>query len=384
MARMSSDASPRLQQLRDRTDLLVDQLDRLVSVETPSEDLDACAHGAEVTAGLAAEILGDRGQVIEVDGRSHLHWRWEAAPGRPSVALIGHYDTVWPLGTLARWPFSVDTAAGTATGPGCYDMKAGIIQLFHAVAALDDRAGLEILLTCDEEIGSGTSRAGIEEIARRSSAALILEPASGPALKVGRKGTSWYRFDVAGRAAHAGVEPEKGANALVELAHLVLALPALARPELGTSVTPTVGAAGTAGNVVPATAHLLVDVRVAEPDEADRIDHDLHALAATVPGTSIALSGGPNRPPLPPSSGRELHVQAAAIGERLGLGRLDAISVGGGSDGNFTAAVGCPTLDGLGAVGAGAHAEGEWVSIPAMAERAALLADLLDALRDEA
>ncbi len=144
------------------------------------------------------------------------------------------------------------------------------------------------------------------------------------------------------------------------------------------------GAAGTAGNVVPATAHLLVDVRVAEPDEADRIDHDLHALAATVPGTSIALSGGPNRPPLPPSSGRALHAQAAAIGERLGLGRLDAISVGGGSDGNFTAAVGCPTLDGLGAVGAGAHAEGEWVSIPAMAERAALLADLLDALRDEA
>lgn len=378
----ASPASRRLDALRARTDEMVEHLGALVSSETSSEDLAACAHGAQVVSTLAEDVIGDPGEVIEVDERMHLHWHWPATNGGPSIALIGHFDTVWPMGTLARWPFSVDRENNTATGPGCFDMKAWIVQLLHAVAALDDRSGIEILLTSDEELGSGTSQALIEEIARRSNAALILESATTPtSLKVGRKGTGWYRIDVAGRAAHAGLEPEKGANALVELAHLVLALEAIARPAIGTTVTPTLAGAGTASNVVPAAASLTIDVRVTDPDEAQRVDNDIRALRPTVPGTTVVVHGGPNRPPMSPSSGATLLALASAESERLGLGPLEGISVGGGSDGNFTAAAGCPTLDGLGAIGGGAHAEGEWVSTAAMPERAALLAALIEAVR---
>jgi glutamate carboxypeptidase len=378
----SSSDNTRLEALRSRTDEMVEQLGTLVSAETPSADLSACRAGARVLSDIARHVIGDSGDVIDVDGRPHLHWRWPAKADRPSVALIGHVDTVWPAGTLARWPFSVDRTNGTATGPGCFDMKAGVIQLLHAVGALDDRSGIEILITSDEELGSGTSRALIEEIGRRSAAALILESAtSKTTLKVGRKGTGWYRLDVDGRAAHAGLEPEKGANALVELAHVTLALEAIARPEIGTTVTPTLASAGTASNVVPAAATLTVDVRVTEPDEARRVDDDIRALVTTIHGTTLTVHGGPNRPPMPASSGTRLCGIASTLSQQLGLGPLEGISVGGGSDGNFTAAVGCPTLDGLGAVGGGAHAEGEWVSTVAMAERAALLAHLLDHVR---
>lgn len=375
-------ADSRLDALRARTDEMVGQLGTLVSAETPSADLDLCRTGVRVLSDIARDVIGDPGEIIEVEGGPHLHWRWPADAGRPSVALIGHVDTVWPAGTLARWPFSVDHSNDTATGPGCFDMKAGVIQLLHAVAELDDRSGVEVLITSDEELGSSTSRSLIEEIARRSAAAFVLESAATPtSLKVGRKGTGWYRLDVVGRAAHAGLEPAKGANALVELSHLVLALETIARPGSGTTVTPTLARAGTASNVVPAAASLTVDVRVTEPDEAQRVDDAIRALVTTVPGTTLTVHGGPNRPPMPPSSGAALCATASRLSQELGLGPLEGISVGGGSDGNFTAAVGCPTLDGLGAVGGGAHAEGEWVSTSAMPERAALLAALIDAVR---
>ncbi len=291
-----------------------------------------------------------------------------------------------PSGTLARWPFNVDArddspTGGTATGPGCFDMKAGIVQLLHAVRVLGDPAGIEILITTDEEVGSPTSRSLIEETARRAAAALILEPSAGGAVKIGRKGTGFYRLDVAGRAAHAGLEPEKGANALIALAEVIGRVGAIARPELGTTVTPTLAAAGTAANVVPAQAHVEIDVRVAEPAEADRVDRDLKALATTVPGTTLTVGGGPNRPPLPVTASAALYNVAQDVAQTLGIVALEGVVVGGGSDGNFTAAVGCPTLDGLGAVGAGAHAEGEHVRIDAMPVRAALVAGIIGRLR---
>ena len=206
----------------------------------------------------------------------------------------------------------------------------------------------------------------------------MCEPsAPGGVVKVGRKGTGMYTFVVTGRAAHAGLEPEKGANALIEASHLILALAPVARPALGTTVTPTVAAAGTATNVVPASARVEVDVRVAVPEEALRVDAEIRALATTVPGCVLEIRGGPNRPPLPETSSADLFATACTIGERLGFGVLRGVTVGGGSDGNFTAAVGCPTLDGLGAVGDGAHAEGEHVVLAAMPERAALLAELV-------
>ncbi len=378
--RTSAAGTGLLPALRGQTDAMVDQLGSLVSVETPSADVAACNAGADVVAGLGAALLGAAPERLEAGGRPHLRWRWPAPSGSPSVALIGHFDTVWPLGTLARWPFAADRMARTATGPGCFDMKAGIVQLLHAVAALGDPAGLEILLTSDEEIGSPTSRALVEQAAARADAALILEPSAHGALKIGRKGTGWYRLSVAGRAAHAGLEPERGANALTELAHLVLQVGVMARPELGTSVTPTLASAGTAANVVPAQAVVEVDVRVAEPDEAGRVEREMLGLATTVPGTVLTVAGGPNRPPLPVRASTALFAAAQAAAAELGIGPVDGVVVGGGSDGNFTAAAGCPTLDGLGAVGDGAHAEGEHVQIAAMPDRAALLANLIGRL----
>jgi glutamate carboxypeptidase len=377
----SASARRLLQDLRGQVPAMVSQLEDLVSAESPSSDLAACAACAEVVRRIAGTVLGAPGELAEAGGRPHLRWRWPPAPGRPVIALIGHFDTVWPLGTLARWPFAVDEAAGTATGPGCFDMKAGIVQLLHALAALGDTAGLEILLTCDEETGSRTSRPLIEEAARRASAALILEPSAHGSVKIGRKGTGWYRLDVGGRAAHAGLEPDKGANALTELARLVMQIGAVARPELGTTVTPTLAGAGTAANVVPASAWADIDVRVAEPDEADRVDRELRALATTEPGTTLTVTGGPNRPPLPVQASARLFGLARSVAAGLGLGSLDGAVVGGGSDGNFTAAAGCATLDGLGAVGDGAHAEGEHVLVGSMPERAALLGGLIERLR---
>jgi glutamate carboxypeptidase len=272
---------------------------------------------------------------------------------------------------------------GIATGPGAFDMKAGIVQLLHALARLPDLAGVTVLLTGDEEIGSPTSRALIEETATGARAALVLEPAAGAALKTARKGVSNYQVSVRGLAAHAGLEPEKGANATVEMAHVVLALTALARPELGTTVTPTVLHSGTAGNVVPAEAVLEVDVRTLTVDEQQRIDAAIREIVASVPGTTVSVAGAPNRPPLPSSSSADLFARAARLSETLGLPSLDAVEVGGGSDGNLTAALGVPTLDGLGAVGGGAHAEGEHVIVNAMEDRTALLAGLVaDLLAD--
>jgi glutamate carboxypeptidase len=370
-----------LAELRGSTGVMVDQLAALVSAETPSSDLAACAAGVEVVRQIAAAVIGDRGELVTAGDRTHVRWRWPAPAGQRPIALIGHADTVWPLGTLRRWPVSVDQAAGTATGPGCFDMKAGIVQLLHAVSVLADRAGLEILITTDEEVGSPTSRPLIEQIGRAAAAALILEPSAHGALKIGRKGTGLYRLDVAGLAAHAGLEPEKGANALVSLAEVIGRVGALARPAAGTTVTPTLAAAGTAANVVPAHAYVELDVRVAEPAEADRVDRELRALTATMPGTTLSVSGGPNRPPLPTTASAALFEQAQEAAASLGAPALDGVVVGGGSDGNFTAAVGCPTLDGLGAVGDGAHAEGEHVRTDAMPERAALLAALIGRLR---
>ncbi|RGC69374.1 Carboxypeptidase G2 precursor [Micromonospora sp. MW-13] len=360
---------------------MVGQLGRLVSVETPSDDLSACRAGAEAVSALGEEIVGGPPEPVEIDGRIHLRWRWPAAPGQPTAALIGHYDTVWPLGTLDRWPFTIDEAAGTATGPGCFDMKAGIVQLFHAVAALPDRAGLEILLTGDEEIGSPTSHKLVQETARRCDAALILEPSVDGAVKTSRKGIGRYRFDVHGRAAHAGLDPELGRNALTVLGRLLLDVGELTRPDLGTTVTPTLAGGGTAGNVVPAHAWLGVDVRVAVEDEAKRVDEELRSLKPILPDVFVSLAGGASRPPLPASSTAALFARAAALAPALGLGPLRGTGVGGGSDGNFTAAAGCPTLDGLGAVGDGAHSEGEYVVVAAMPDRAALVAELVEDIR---
>jgi glutamate carboxypeptidase len=304
---------------------------------------------------------------IEVDGLTHLRWTF----GTPRVLVLGHLDTVWPLGTLERWPFRLD--GDTATGPGVFDMKAGVVQALHALTALPSLDGVCVLLNVDEEIGSPTSRSLILDTVRGCPAALVCEPAAGAAVKTARKGIAMYDVSVAGRAAHAGLEPHRGVNAGVGLAHAVLALAALGDDAKGTTVTPTALSGGTTTNTVPAAARVAVDVRAAVPEELTRVDEAVRSLR--VPVGTLSVDGGINRPPLDASSSASLF----ALAQRLSPG-LQGIAVGGGSDGNFTAGAGVPTLDGLGAVGDGAHAEGEHVLVPQMEPRAELLAALLKEL----
>jgi glutamate carboxypeptidase len=292
------------------------------------------------------------------------------------VLLLGHHDTVWPLGSLADRPCTVE--GGVLRGPGCFDMKAGLVMAFHAAAGLD---GVTLLVTGDEELGSPSSRGLIEEEARAASAALVLEAsADDGALKTERKGVSLYDVSVTGRAAHAGLEPERGTNATVELAHQVLAIDLLGDPVAGTTVTPTVARAGTTTNTVPATGSLAVDVRVRTLAEQDRVDRAMRSLRPVLPGARVEVRGGPNRPPLEAAASAALFERARAVAVRLGMPDLTGAAVGGASDGNFTAGVGTPTLDGLGAVGGGAHAEDEHVLVEALPGRTALLRALVEEL----
>jgi glutamate carboxypeptidase len=322
--------------------------------------------------------LGVAPERIVIDGRTHLRWRLGSGPSR--VLLLGHHDTVWPLGSLETCPCTVD--GGVLRGPGCFDMKAGLAMMFHAVAGLDDKEGVTLLVTGDEELGSPSSRGLIEDEARTAEAALVLEAsADGGALKTERKGVSLYDVRVVGRAAHAGLEPEAGVNATVELAHQVLAVAGLGRPDAGTTVTPTASRAGTTTNTVPAGGSFSVDVRVRTIEEQDRVDAAMRALRPVLPGAVLDVTGGPNRPPLEATASTALFERTTALAVRLGLPAPTSAAVGGASDGNFTAGVGTPTLDGLGAVGGGAHADDEHVLVDELTARtellAALVADLL-------
>jgi glutamate carboxypeptidase len=345
----------------------------LVTCESPSADLAAVARSAEVVTRVGIDRLGVAPERIVLDGRTHLRWRFGDGPAR--VLLLAHHDTVWPVGTLVTHPFTVD--GGVLRGPGCFDMKAGAVMAMHAIAALPDRAGVTLLVTGDEEIGSPSSRALIEAEAAGCAAALVLEAsADGGALKTERKGVSRYEVRAIGRAAHAGLEPERGVNATIELAHQVLAVSALADPAVGTTVTPTVTTAGTTSNTVPAAGEFVVDVRVRDAAEQDRVDVAMRSLQPVLDGSKLEVLGGPNRPPLASSASAELFARASVLAGTLGLPPLTSAAVGGGSDGNFTAGLGIPTLDGLGAVGGGAHADHEHVLVDELPGRAALVAAL--------
>ncbi|MGW0904159.1 M20 family metallopeptidase [Streptomyces sp. NPDC002853] len=355
-------------------------LEELVVCESFSSDLDAVARSADVVAEQGTRHLGVPPERIVVDGVTHLRWMF----GTPRVLLLGHHDTVWPMGSLATHPWSVTD--GIARGPGIFDMKAGLVQMFHALASLPSLEGVCVLVTGDEEVGSDASRPLIEEVARQCAATFVLEAAAdGGALKTARKGTSAYELVVHGKAAHSGLEPEKGINAAVEAAHLILALEGLteevnvgAPQDWRTTVVPTVVGAGTTTNTVPAEARVSVDVRVPTLRAQERVDAAMRALKPTVPGARLDVLGGPNRPPLELSSSAELFERAHRLAERLGLEPLSSAAVGGASDGNFTAGLGCPTLDGLGAVGGGAHADHEHLIVAEMVPRARLLAALVE------
>ena len=361
----------------DLPEFLAD-LERLVTVESPSADHDAVARSALVLADVIQRRLGRRPEILRIDGVDHV-----VLQGRDSrVLLLGHHDTVWPIGSLAELPFSVED--GVIRGPGCFDMLVGVVQIAHALAMLRARHGDEVLdqvtvlVTGDEEVGSVTSRDLIESRAAGSLAALVLEAAGpGGALKTQRKGVSLYELEVLGRAAHSGLEPERGINATVGVAHLVIALADLADPAAGTTVTPTLLSSGTTGNTVPDRATVAVDVRATTVAEQERVDVAIRALGPGVEGATLVVHGGVNRPPLEAAASADLFARAAKLAADLGHPPLTGMAVGGASDGNFTAGAGVPTLDGLGAVGGGAHARDEHAQIHEIPLRTELLAALV-------
>ncbi|MEV6824165.1 M20 family metallopeptidase [Amycolatopsis sp. NPDC051102] len=356
------------------SDLIAD-IETLVRCESPSDDHEAVARSAEAVAGVGRRLLGAEPERLVTDGCTHL--RWSFGDGPPRVLLLGHHDTVWPLGSLRTHPFRIED--GILRGPGCFDMKAGVGMALHAAAALPDRTGVTILITGDEEIGSPLSRSLIEETAGSCDAVFVLEAsADGGALKTRRKGVSRYWIEVAGRAAHAGLEPEKGVNAGIEVAHQILAVAALADPGRGTTVVPTALSAGTTTNTVPAAATVAVDARVWDTAEQDRVDRAVRSLAPVLAGARIRIGGGINRPPLEAAASAELFALADVLAGKLGFGPLTRAAVGGASDGNFTAGLGIPTLDGLGAVGGGAHADDEHVVVAELPRRTALLTALTE------
>lgn len=366
-----------LEQAAALTPRMLDSVAALVGCESPTEDLAACRRMVEVAAPIVEEWLGSPARIEDHDGRPVLRW----GPAQPRYLLLGHLDTVWPLGTVDRIPWSVD--GDRMTGPGVFDMKAGIVQALAALS-LTTAHDCGLLLTTDEETGSHASRGVIADAIAQARAVLVFEPSADGALKTERKGTSWYRVEFIGRAAHAGLDPHRGINATVEAAALILATTEWGDAELGTTVTPTLLSAGTTANTVPAAAHLTLDVRAWSEPEQVRVDEQMRGWSARHPEASIEIAGGIDRPAMEATSSKALFDMAAQCAVDLGLSALASCSVGGASDGNLTAAAGVPTLDGLGAVGDGAHAEHEWASVSAMHERAALVAALLDRLDTEA
>ncbi len=356
---------------------MLDDLATLVSVESPSRQTAALSESAQTLARIIAERLGRPATLVESPAGPHVHW---SGGGEPKVLVLGHHDTVFPLGTLADRPFMV--ADGRATGPGVFDMKAGIVQAIHAIATLVDPSGVEMLFSSDEEVGSLASRELIEERALACGAVLVLEPsADGGALKISRKGTGTFTVAINGRAAHAGLEPHKGVNSLVEAAHQVLRIATFGDDGTGTTVTPTVIHGGTADNVVPALTTVLVDVRVEAAGEKERVEAAMAGLTGVLPESRLHVSGEIGRPPMPASASATLFPIAVAVANREGLASVAGVGVGGGSDGNFTAARGVATLDGLGAVGGGAHADHEYVEVDTLVDRARLLAGLIGELQ---
>lgn len=358
------------------TQMLTD-IGTLVRCESPSMDLGAVGTSADAVALLGTDLLDVAPERIVVEGCTHLRWQLGEGPRR--VLLLGHHDTVWPLGSLETHPWFVKD--GVIRGPGSLDMKVGVVMALYAAAHVDRGAPITVLITGDEETGSDASRALIEQSCRGVAAVLVLEAAAdGGALKTARKGISDYRVVVSGRASHAGLEPEAGINATLELAYQITRIAAIGSTERGTTVVPTVLSGGTTTNTVPASAQVTVDSRTWSREEQQRVDREIRALRPVLPGARLVVTGGPNRPPLEREMSAELFAIAARIADEAGLGPLSEAHVGGGSDGNLTAGLGMPTLDGLGAVGGGAHADHEHALVAEIPARTALVTLLLNRL----
>lgn len=357
-------------------------LGRFVSAESPSSDKAAVDRFGRMIASEWRRRGASVAFVQQKERGDHVRVEWNPERGRTKeqILVLGHLDTVYDLGTRARMPFRI--SRGRAYGPGAFDMKAGLAIALFAVDVLvaarrAPQKRIVFLWTSDEEIGSGTSRALIEREARRSDAVLVLEPA-GPegSVKTGRKGVGEIELIATGRAAHAGLNPGAGVNAIEEIALQVARVRRWNQPGRGTTINAGVIEGGTRTNVIPDRARVVIDLRATRTSDMRALEKKFRALKPLLDGAKLQVRGGFNRPPMEPRVCARLYARAQKVAREMGL-KLGEACVGGGSDGNFTAALGVPTLDGLGAVGEGAHSPQENVVIRALPERAALLAGLL-------
>jgi glutamate carboxypeptidase len=383
---VSDENANRLRFFVERKDAMAETIRQLVEIESPSDNKQAVDRLGALLAGRF-EGLGGHSKFHRTQGfGDHLQVDFAGGRGGKPVLLLGHIDTVYPMGTLAGMP--CHATDGRMHGPGVLDMKSGIALMLYAIDGLrtwhNDSLPrpVTVLLVSDEEVGSDSSRPITESLARRSAAVLVLEPSFGTkgAVKTGRKGVGEYTLKVTGKAAHSGLDFEKGESAIVELAKQVTAISKLVDLKRGLTLNVGLISGGTRTNVIPAQASASLDVRVARMKDAAVIDRQLRALKPFNRKCKVEITGGVNRPPMERTKTvAALFKQAEEIAKELGW-RLEEASVGGGSDGNFTASLGVPTLDGLGGVGEGAHATHESIVISELPRRAALLAALIESV----
>ena len=375
----------RLRYFTQRQDRIVDTVRALVEIESPSDNKEAVDRIASFLA-PKFEALGGRTQLHRSnDFGDSLQISFSSPSGRKPVLLLGHYDTVYPLGTLENMPCVIEN--GRLRGPGVLDMKSGIALMLHAIEALQAWHGelprpVTVFLVSDEEVGSHSSRKITEELARKSAGVLVLEPAAGfrGAVKTARKGVGEYTLRVTGVAAHAGLDPGKGHSAILELARQIAVIAKLNNLRHGLSVNPGVIEGGTRTNVVAAEASARIDVRIKSAKQAAGIDGKLRSLKPFDKYCKLEMTGGMNRLPMERTAGvAALYEKARQIADQVGW-ELEEAAVGGGSDGNFTAGMGIPTLDGMGGVGEGAHAVHEFIVMSELPRRALLLAGMIESV----
>jgi glutamate carboxypeptidase len=372
--------------LRERERAMTRLLGRFVRAESPSFDKGAVDRFGRIIAsewrkrGARVTLLRQR----ERGDHVRAEWRSHGNRANAQILVLGHLDTVYDAGTITRMPFRV--SRGRAWGPGTFDMKGGLVIALYAIDALAAAGCMPekrvvFLWTSDEEVGSESSRAAIEREAKHSDAVFVLEPAAGldGHVKTGRKGVGEIELIATGRAAHAGLNPEDGINAIEEIALQIARISRWNQPRRGITVSADVIEGGTRTNVIAERARALVDLRAARIEDMRALERKFRALQPILAGAGLQVLGGFNRPPMERKTSAALYAKARALSEEMGK-ELGEAFVGGGSDGNFTSALGVPTLDGLGAVGEGAHSPRENIVVRALPERAALLAGLLTAL----
>jgi glutamate carboxypeptidase len=383
----SPEAQRRLEYFNERKDEIVSTIHELVEIESPSDNKSAADRMAEFIANKFSQLGGEIHFHPAKNFGNHLQIDFVGKSVAKPLLLLGHYDTVYSLGTLATMPCRIvnDKAGDKLSGPGVLDMKSGIALMLHALAALIQWHGrlprpVAVLLVSDEEVGSDSSRALTESLAKQAAAVLVIEPANGPqgAVKTARKGVGDYLVKVTGKASHAGLDFQKGVNAILELSRQIEKISSFTDLKKGLTVNVGIVSGGSRTNIVPAEAQAQVDVRIAHMKDASGIDKKMRSLRPFNRKCKIEVTGGINRPPMERTAGvAALYRQASTIARELGW-KLGEAAVGGGSDGNFTASLGIPTLDGLGGVGDGAHAPHEHILISELPRRAALLAGLIE------